>query len=84
MSSLKPTNVFRTLVRANQKHGLKRTLQAGLQGTNVQSANVQGACSQGECLQGNSEMDKANPKGLQNSTLIHQGKRLGVTALSLT
>lgn len=64
MSSLKPTNVIRTLAHAKHQHGLKRLHQAN--------------------VQGNSEMDKTNPKGLQYCSLIQQGVRLGVTALSLT
>lgn len=78
MSSLKPTNVIRTLAHAKQQHGLMRFFQAGMQGANVQGANVQGAS-----VQGNSEKDKTNPKDLQHCTVIKQGDCLVVTALSL-
>ncbi|MBC7003924.1 hypothetical protein BIZ37_15275 [Photobacterium sp. BZF1] len=83
MSSLKSTNVIRTLARAKQQHGLMRFFQAGMQGANVQGASVQGASIQGVSVQGNSEKDKTNPKNLQHCTVIQQGDCLVVTALPL-
>ena len=73
MSSLKPTNVTRTIVRARQQHGLMRFFQACIQGANVRGASVQG----------NSEMDKANPNSFQHCSVIQQGDCFVVTALSL-
>lgn len=78
MSSLKPTNVIRTLAHAKQQHGLMRFFQVGMQAVNVQGASVQGAS-----VQGNSEKDKTNPKDLQHCSVIQQGDCLVVAALSL-
>ncbi|PSW15474.1 hypothetical protein C9J01_00175 [Photobacterium rosenbergii] len=68
MSSLKPTNVIRTLAHAKQQHRLMRFFQADMQGAHVQ---------------GNSEKDKTNPKDLQHCSVIQQGDSFVVTALSL-
>lgn len=83
MSSLKPTNVIRTLAHAKQQHGLMRFFQVGMQAVNVHGAGVQGASIQGVSVQGNSEKDKTNPKDLQHCSVIQQGDSFVVTALSL-